>query len=59
MLRVASYPQSIMIDYIKNKIKGRPVVGVVLGSGLQELSSSLENAAHTIPRDSIIYQYNH
>jgi len=44
MLRVDSYPQSIMIDYIKNKIKGRPVVGVVLGSGLQELSSSLENA---------------
>lgn len=43
MRRVANYPQSIMIKYIKNKISESPMVGVVLGSGLQELASSLEN----------------
>ena len=32
-----------MIKYIKNKINKSPAVGVVLGSGLQELSNSLQN----------------
>jgi len=43
MPRAVSYPRRIMIEYIKNKITKAPAVGVVLGSGLQELSSSLEN----------------
>jgi|TARA_B110000116_G_scaffold266784_1_gene278039 purine-nucleoside phosphorylase len=32
-----------MIDYIKNKIKDPPMVGIVLGSGLEKLTTSLEN----------------
>jgi purine-nucleoside phosphorylase len=32
-----------MIEYIKKQINVSPVVGVVLGSGLQELSNSLED----------------
>ena len=44
MPRAANFPQITMIKYIKNKINGTPVVGVVLGSGLQGLANSLENA---------------
>ena len=40
---VVNYLQSTMIDYIKNIINDSPVVGVVLGSGLNKLTESLEN----------------
>jgi len=40
---VANYPQGTMIDYIKNIIDDSPVVGIVLGSGLNKLTDSLEN----------------
>ncbi len=43
MRPVASYHQSTMIDYIKNIINNTPTVGVVLGSGLNKLTDSLEN----------------
>jgi len=31
------------VNYIKNKIKSLPTVGIVLGSGLQELSDTIKN----------------
>ena len=43
MLLVVNYLQKTMIDYIKNKINESPIIGVVLGSGLDKLTNSLDN----------------
>ena len=43
MQHVVNYLRKLMIKYIKNIINDKPMIGVVLGSGLNSLIDSLEN----------------
>ena len=52
MQHVVNYLRKLMIKYIKNIINDKPMIGVVLGSGLNSLIDSLENIKR-IPYDEI------